>query len=105
MKAINYHDGQVNIFDTPAPSGEGVLVNILASGICGTDIHIYNWDEWAQKTIPTPMVVGHEYAGEVVAIGQEVKGFNLGDRVSGEGALAGGQGLAPRRNTARTRKF
>ncbi|VFS37964.1 L-threonine 3-dehydrogenase [Serratia liquefaciens] len=48
-------------------------------------MHIYNWDEWSQKTIPVPMVVGHEYVGEVVGIGQEVRGFKIGDRVSGEG--------------------
>jgi threonine 3-dehydrogenase len=66
------------------------LIKIKKTAICGTDIHIYNWDEWAQKTIPIPMVVGHEYAGEVVAIGQEVKGFTLGDRVSGEGHITCG---------------
>ncbi|RLS12198.1 L-threonine 3-dehydrogenase, partial [Acinetobacter baumannii] len=60
------------------------------TAICGTDVHIYNWDEWSQKTIPVPMVVGHEYVGEVVAIGQEVKGFNIGDRVSGEGHITCG---------------
>ncbi len=58
--------------------------------MCGTDVHIYNWDEWSQKTIPVPMVVGHEYVGEVVGIGQEVKGFKIGDRVSGEGHITCG---------------
>ena len=53
-------------------------------------MHIYNWDEWSQKTIPVPMVVGHEYVGEVVGMGQEVRGFNLGDRVSGEGHITCG---------------
>jgi len=67
-----------------------LLIKIKKTAICGTDIHIYNWDEWAQKTIPVPMVVGHEYAGEVVSIGQEVKGFALGDRVSGEGHITCG---------------
>jgi len=67
-----------------------LLIKIKKTAICGTDIHIYNWDDWAQKTIPVPMVVGHEYAGEVVDIGQEVKGFAIGDRVSGEGHITCG---------------
>ena len=67
-----------------------LLIKIKKTAICGTDIHIYNWDEWSQKTIPVPMVVGHEYAGEVVDIGLEVKGFNVGDRVSGEGHITCG---------------
>jgi len=67
-----------------------LLIKIKKTAICGTDIHIYNWDDWAQKTIPVPMVVGHEYAGEVVDIGQEVKGFSIGDRVSGEGHITCG---------------
>ncbi|XNM76130.1 L-threonine 3-dehydrogenase [Escherichia coli] len=64
--------------------------------MCGTDVHIYNWDEWSQKTIPVPMVVGHEYVGEVVGIGQEVKGFKIGDRVSGEGHITCGHCLTRR---------
>lgn len=67
-----------------------VLIKIKKTSICGTDVHIYNWDEWAQKTIPVPMVVGHEYAGEVAAIGSEVTWFKIGDRVSGEGHIACG---------------
>jgi len=67
-----------------------LLIKIKKTAICGTDIHIYNWDDWAKKTIPVPMVVGHEYAGEVVGIGLEVKGFELGDRVSGEGHITCG---------------
>jgi threonine 3-dehydrogenase len=67
-----------------------LLIKIKKTAICGTDIHIYNWDDWAQKTIPVPMVVGHEYAGEVVGIGLEVKGFDIGDRVSGEGHITCG---------------
>jgi len=78
--------------DSPQPElgHNDLLIKINKTAICGTDIHIYNWDEWAQKTIPVPMVVGHEYAGEVVAIGQEVKGFEIGDRVSGEGHITCG---------------
>ena len=67
-----------------------LLIKINKTAICGTDIHIYNWDEWSQQTIHVPMVVGHEYAGEVVAMGQEVKGFEIGDRVSGEGHITCG---------------
>lgn len=64
-----------------------LLIQIKKSSICGTDVHIYNWDDWAQKTIPVPMTVGHEYVGVVAALGTEVKGFEVGDRVSGEGHI------------------
>lgn len=67
-----------------------VLIKIHKTAICGTDIHIYNWDEWAQATIPVPMTVGHEFYGEVVEIGHEVKGIARGMRVSGEGHLTCG---------------
>jgi len=78
--------------DTPKPEvgHNDLLIKIRKTAICGTDMHIYNWDEWSQKTIPVPMVVGHEYMGEVVGMGQEVKGFNVGDRVSGEGHITCG---------------
>ena len=78
--------------DTPEPrvGHNDLLIKIRKTAICGTDMHIYNWDEWSQKTIPVPMVVGHEYVGEVVGMGQEVRGFNLGDRVSGEGHITCG---------------
>ncbi|KGT95438.1 L-threonine 3-dehydrogenase [Erwinia typographi] len=74
----------------PEPGHNDLLIKIRKTAICGTDVHIYNWDEWSQKTIPVPMITGHEYVGEVVAIGQEVKGFSLGDRVSGEGHITCG---------------
>jgi threonine 3-dehydrogenase len=67
-----------------------VCVAVRKTAICGTDMHIYNWDAWAQKTIPVPMTVGHEYCGEIVAIGSEVNGFTVGDRVSGEGHITCG---------------
>ena len=67
-----------------------LLIKIKKTAICGTDIHIYNWDQWAQQTIPVPMVVGHEYVGEVVGIGEGVRGFELNDRVSGEGHITCG---------------
>ncbi|WP_029793770.1 alcohol dehydrogenase catalytic domain-containing protein, partial [Vibrio parahaemolyticus] len=73
--------------DKPEVGHNDILIKIKKTAICGTDVHIYNWDEWSQKTIPVPMVVGHEYVGEVVAIGQEVRGFEIGDRVSGEGHI------------------
>ena len=78
--------------DTPKPEvgHNDLLIKIRKTAICGTDMHIYNWDEWSQKTIPVPMVVGHEYVGEVVGMGQEVKGFKVGDRVSGEGHITCG---------------
>ena len=60
-------------------------IRVRNTAICGTDMHIYKWDAWAQKTIPVPMVVGHEYCGEIIEIGAEVSGFSLGDRVSAKG--------------------
>ncbi|RAU18851.1 L-threonine 3-dehydrogenase [Nitrincola tibetensis] len=75
---------------TPVVGHNDLLIRIRKTAICGTDVHIYNWDEWSQKTIPVPMVAGHEYVGEVVEIGQEVRGFSIGDRVSGEGHITCG---------------
>lgn len=74
----------------PEPGHNDLLIKIRKTAICGTDVHIYNWDDWSRKTIPVPMITGHEYVGEVVAIGQEVKGFTIGDRVSGEGHITCG---------------
>ncbi|MFN3201662.1 MAG: L-threonine 3-dehydrogenase [Bradymonadia bacterium] len=65
-------------------------IQIRHTAICGTDVHIYNWDDWAQRTIPVPMTVGHEYVGVVAEIGSHVKGFEIGDRVSGEGHITCG---------------
>lgn len=76
--------------DKPAIGHNDLLIKIRKTAICGTDVHIYNWDEWSQKTIPVPMTVGHEYVGTVVEIGCEVEGFTLGDRVSGEGHITCG---------------
>ncbi len=76
--------------DVPEVGHNDLLIKIRKTAICGTDMHIYNWDEWSQNTIPVPMVVGHEYVGTVVGIGQEVRGFEIGDRVSGEGHITCG---------------
>ncbi|MBT1065796.1 L-threonine 3-dehydrogenase [Bowmanella sp. Y26] len=76
--------------DKPEMGHNDLLIKIRKTAICGTDMHIYHWDEWSQKTIPVPMVVGHEYVGEVVDMGQEVAGFKVGDRVSGEGHITCG---------------
>jgi len=76
--------------EKPEVGHNDVLIKIKRTAICGTDIHIWKWDDWAQKTIPVPMHVGHEYVGEIVAMGQEVSGFQVGDRVSGEGHITCG---------------
>ena len=69
---------------------DDVLIKIKKTAICGTDVHIYKWDEWAQKTIPVPMTVGHEYVGTIAAVGKNVKGFEVGELVSGEGHIVCG---------------
>lgn len=74
----------------PTCGDHDVLIKIKKTAICGTDLHIYNWDEWAQKTIPVPMHVGHEFVGEVVQVGKNATHFAIGDRVSGEGHLTCG---------------
>lgn len=74
----------------PEVGHNDLLIQIKKTAICGTDMHIYNWDEWSQQTIPVPMVVGHEYVGTVIEIGEEVRGFSIGDRVSGEGHITCG---------------
>jgi threonine 3-dehydrogenase len=74
----------------PTLGHNDVRIRIRKTAICGTDIHIYTWDQWAQKTVPVPMAVGHEYVGEIVELGSEVQGFKVGDRVSGEGHITCG---------------
>ena len=76
--------------DEPTVGHNDVLIRVKRTAICGTDIHIYQWDDWASKTIPVPLAVGHEFYGEVVECGVEVKGFNIGDRVSAEGHVTCG---------------
>jgi threonine 3-dehydrogenase len=75
----------------PEPGINDVLIRVLRTGICGTDVHIWNWDEWAAKTIPVGLVVGHEFVGEIVAIGSNVIDFHPGDIVSGEGHVVCGR--------------
>ncbi|MBB71171.1 MAG: L-threonine 3-dehydrogenase [Legionellales bacterium] len=94
MKALSKLKPEPGIWMTDVPEPKcgpnDLLIKINKTAICGTDVHIYNWDEWAQQAIPTPMIIGHEFAGEVVEVGSEVKGYKVGDRVSGEGHLTCG---------------
>jgi len=77
--------------EVPVPeiAPDEVLIRVERTAICGTDMHIYGWDEWAQKNVPVPLVVGHEYGGTVAAIGSTVKRVKIGDRVTGEGHVVG----------------
>ena len=83
MKALVKSKPEPGIWmmDVPQPEmgHNDVLIKIKKTAICGTDIHIYNWDEWAQENIPVPLTIGHEFVGEIVDMGKEVKGFNKGD--------------------------
>lgn len=74
----------------PACGQNDILLKISKTAICGTDLHIFNWDEWSKKTIKTPMIIGHEFIGEVAEVGREVSGLKVGDRVSGEGHITCG---------------
>jgi threonine 3-dehydrogenase len=81
----------LDMIDAPVPEigADDVLIRIKKTGICGTDIHIWDWDEWAAKTVPVPLITGHEFAGEIVELGRNVTDLTLGLRVSGEGHLIG----------------
>ena len=76
--------------DPPSIGPNDLLIKIKKTAICGTDIHIYNWDDWSRRTVPLGLVTGHEFMGEVAALGEAVRGFELGDRVSGEGHITCG---------------
>ena len=95
MKALVKSKSEIGIWmeDVPIPEIgiNDVLVKVQRTAICGTDIHIYNWDAWAQKTIPVPLVVGHEFVGEIVDIGSNVIDFHKGQIVSGEGHIVCGR--------------
>ena len=94
MKALVKKEATAGIWleEIPEPTigPNDVLIKIDKTAICGTDMHIYNWDAWARKTIPVPMAVGHEYCGHIVELGSEVRGLAVGDRVSGEGHITCG---------------
>ncbi len=94
MKALVKKEAAAGIWleEIPEPKigPNDVLIKIDKTAICGTDMHIYNWDAWARKTIPVPMAVGHEYCGHIVELGSEVRGLAVGDRVSGEGHITCG---------------
>ncbi|MEM7317497.1 MAG: L-threonine 3-dehydrogenase [Pseudomonadota bacterium] len=91
MKALEKTDPREGLWQVRAPVPEigpnDVLIKVRKTGICGTDIHIWNWDDWASATVPTPMITGHEFAGEIVDIGRDVEGLKIGQRCSGEGHL------------------
>ena len=92
MKALVKKEPMKGIWmqDVPVPEVgvNDVLIKIKKTAICGTDLHIYKWDEWSQKTIKTPMTIGHEYVGIVEKIGAGVRNIKVGDRVTGEGHIA-----------------
>ncbi|NQU58368.1 MAG: L-threonine 3-dehydrogenase [Rhodospirillales bacterium] len=91
MKALVKKKSEPGIWmeDAPMPhvGHNDVLIKIGKTAICGTDVHIYNWDAWSQATIPVPMIIGHEFIGEIVEMGVEVQGLKIGQRVSGEGHI------------------
>ncbi|KAE9632251.1 L-threonine 3-dehydrogenase [Parasedimentitalea maritima] len=93
MKALEKTFPKEGLWMTRAPVPEigpdDVLIKINRTGICGTDVHIWNWDAWAEKTVPTPLITGHEFAGEIVELGRNVTDLKIGQRCSGEGHLIG----------------
>lgn len=94
MKALCKRKPEVGLWmeehDQPTPGAGEVLIKIRKTAICGTDVHIYNWDAWSQKTVPVPMITGHEFVGEIAGLGEDVRGLQVGDRVSGEGHITCG---------------
>ncbi len=94
MKVLTKLKPEVGIWMDEVPVPEfgpnDIRIKIMKTAICGTDVHIYNWDEWSRKTISVPMIIGHEFVGSVEAMGSEVKDFKKGDRVSGEGHITCG---------------
>src|SRR3977135_4543092 len=95
MKALVKKKPDVGLWldDVPIPAIgiNDVLIKVLRTGICGTDLHIYKWDAWAQKTIPVPLVIGHEFVAVIVDVGSNVKDFHAGEIVSGEGHVVCGR--------------
>jgi len=95
MKALVKNRAEVGLWKDEVPEPEpginDVLIRVQKTGICGTDLHIYEWDEWARKAIPVPLVIGHEFVGEVAAVGSNVADFKVGEIVSGEGHVVCGR--------------
>ncbi len=93
MKALEKSKPEIGLWPIEAPVPEigpdDVLIKVNKTGICGTDVHIWNWDDWSQRTVPVPMITGHEFAGEIVELGRHVTDLAIGQRVSGEGHLIG----------------
>jgi len=79
--------------EVPVPEigNHDVLIKVLLTGLCGTDLHIFEWDEWAERTIPVPLVIGHEFVGEIIAVGADASDFRVGELVSGEGHVICGR--------------
>jgi len=94
MKALVKKHAEKGLWleDIPKPTigDSDVLIKIKKTAICGTDVHIFNWDDWAQKNVTVPMQIGHEFVGEIAEMGRSVTEFQVGDRVSGEGHLVCG---------------
>lgn len=94
MKALIKSKPEIGLWvqTVPVPeiSPSEVLIKVNKSAICGTDVHIWNWDEWSQKAVPVPMVTGHEFVGEIVELGRDVTNYKIGQRVSGEGHITCG---------------
>jgi threonine 3-dehydrogenase len=93
MRALVKHDEpgiRLEEVPMPEPGPDEVLIEVHTTGICGTDLHIYDWNEWAQSAIPTPMVVGHEFSGHIAGLGSNVSGFDEGELVSAEGHVVCG---------------
>jgi len=93
MKALVKSKAEPGLWMERAPvpeiGADEVLIRVRKTGICGTDIHIWNWDDWAARTVPVPLITGHEFAGEIVELGRNVDDLSIGQRVSGEGHLIG----------------
>jgi threonine 3-dehydrogenase len=94
MRALSKLEPREGMWRIEAPQPQvgpnDVLIRISSTSLCGTDVHIYNWDAWSQRTIPVPLITGHEYVGVIEGLGSEVTGYAVGDRVSGEGHLTCG---------------